>query len=110
MDFKNTNAPLTTPTRDLLQLCQPVGNVYETIVILGKRANQINALLKKQIDESLSELTEQQEIAEEVFENIERTEISKEFEKLPKPTLIATQEFIESKLEYTSISKDDQLN
>ncbi len=109
MDFKNTHSPLTTPTRDLQQMCEKVGNIYETVVILGKRANQINVALKKEIDERIKDFADQQDIAEEIFENREQTDISKEYEMLPKPTLIATQEFIEDKLEYSSVSKNDLL-
>lgn len=109
MKFENTHAPLTTPTRDVLQMCEKVGNVYETVVLLGKRANQISSALKKEIDASIKDFADQQDVAEEMFENKEQTDISKSFEMLPKATLIATQEFIEDKLEYNTGSKDDQL-
>lgn len=98
MDFKKTNAPLSTVTRNLNDLSKDTGNIYETVAILGKRANQIAAAMKDEITKKLQEFSTNSDNLEEVFENDEQIQISRYYEKLPKPTLIATQEFIEGKV------------
>lgn len=102
MDFKKTNAPLTTVTRDMIAMSEQTGNVYETVCVIGKRANQIAVDLKKELEKKLTEFTENDNNLEEVSENRERIEISRFYEKLPKPTLIATQEYIEHKLYFSN--------
>ena len=82
MDYKKTNAPATTVTRDMMELCADTGNVYETVAIIGN--------------------------LEEVFENREQIEISRYYEKLPKPDLIATQEYIEGKIYYRNPAKEKE--
>lgn len=109
MDYKKTNAPHTTVTRDMNQLCEEVGNVYETVAILGKRSNQIATSLKRELDAKLQDFSIPQEGIDEVFENKEQIEISKSYERMPKATLIATQELIEHQLIYRNGSKDDAL-
>ena len=98
MDFKKSNAPLTTVTRNLNDLSKDTGNIYETVAILGKRANQIATAMKEEITKKLQEFSTNNDSLEEVFENDEQIQISRYYEKLPKPTLIATQEFIEGKV------------
>ena len=98
MDFKKINAPTTTISRDMNALSDEIGNVYETVMVIGKRANQISAELKSEIDKKLQDFGGSSENIEEVFENREQIEISRYFEKLPKPVLLATQEFIEGKV------------
>ena len=90
MDYKNTNAPKNTITRDMNHLVEPVGNVYETVAIIAKRANQISNGLKKELDAKLQDFSVPQDSLEETFENKEQIEISRSYEKLPKPTLMAT--------------------
>lgn len=109
MDFKKSKAPHNTVTRDMNQLTEKVGNVYETVAIIGKRANQISIAMKKELDAKLQDFSMPQDMMEETFENKEQIEISRSYELLPKPTLIATQEFIDDELTYRSGSKDDQL-
>lgn len=109
MDYKKTNAPHNTQTRDMNLLSEEVGNIYETVAILGKRANQIGTALKKELDAKLQDFSVPQEGIDEVFENKEQIEISKSYERLPKPTLIATQELIEHQLIYRNGSKDAAL-
>lgn len=109
MDYKKTKAPKNTPTRDMNQLTQKVGNVYETVAIISKRANQISQSLKRELDTKLSEFSIPQDTIDETFENKEQIEISRSYERIPKPTLIATQEFIDDALMYKVGSKDDQL-
>jgi DNA-directed RNA polymerase subunit K/omega len=106
MDFKKTKAPLTTVTRDMNSLCESTGNIYETVKIIGKRANQISVMVREEIDQKLQEFTTVADNLEEVFENREQIEMSRSFEKLSKPTLIATQEFIENKLFYKLPAKE----
>ena len=76
MDYKKTNAPHNTITRDMNQLSEEVGNIYETVAILGKRANQIGIALKKELDAKLQDFSIPQEGIDEVFENKEQIEIS----------------------------------
>lgn len=97
MDYKKTNAPTTTVTRDMMDLCSDTGNVYETVAIIGKRANQISVEIKNDLSKKLAEFASYNDNMEEVFENREQIEISRYYEKLPKPDLIATQEYIEGK-------------
>lgn len=104
MDFKKTNAPVNTVTRDMLAMSQQTGNVYETICIIGKRANQISAEMKSELTKKLQEFASTDNL-EEVSENREQIEISKFYEKLPKPTLIATQEYVENKLYFSNPAK-----
>lgn len=109
IDYKKTKAPKNTITRDMTQLIEPVGNVYETVAIIAKRSNQIAASLKRELDAKLQDFSMPQEAIEETFENREQIEISRSYERMPKPTLIATQEFIDGELVYNTGSKDDAL-
>jgi len=109
MDFKQTKAPKNTVTRDINKLTEPVGNVYETVAILSKRANQISSSLKKELDAKLQDFSVPQDALDETFENKEQIEISRTYERLPKPTLIATQEFEDNQLIYRRSNRDDQL-
>lgn len=109
MDFKKTNAPTNTVTRDLMELCKDTGNIYETVAILGKRANQVATAMKEELTRKLQEFGSSQDNLEEIFENEEQIQISRYYERLPKPTLIATQEFIEDKVYYRNPSKEREL-
>lgn len=109
MDYKKTKAPHTTITRDMNKMSDEVGNIYETVAILGKRANQISQALKKELDSKLQDFSVPQDGIDEVFENKEQIEISKSYERLPKATLIATQELVDHQLIYRNGSKDAAL-
>ena len=110
MDYKNSKAPKNTVTRDINQLTESVGNVYETVAIIAKRANQISAGIKKELDSKLQDFSvPSQDALDETFENKEQIEISRQYERLPKATLMATQEFIDGELVYRTGSKDDAL-
>ncbi len=98
MDLKKSKAPHNTITRDMNEMSQRVGNVYETVAIIAKRANEVSAELKHELDDKLRDFTSPSDSMEEVFENREQIEISRVYERLPKPTLIATQEFIDDQL------------
>lgn len=106
MDHKKVNAPSNTISRDMNSLSANIGNVYETVKVIGKRANQISVEVKSELDKKLLEFASFNENIEEVFENREQIEISRYYEKLPKPVLIATQEFIEDKVYYRNPIKD----
>jgi len=108
MDYKKSNAPSTTITRDLMSLCEDTGNIYETIAIIGKRSNQIAVDIKADLSKKLAEFASYNDNLEEVFENREQIEISRYYEKLPKPTLLATQEYIEGKVYHRNPSKDKE--
>ena len=107
MDYKNTNAPKNTITRDMNRLVEPVGNVYETVAIIAKRANQISNGLKKELDAKLQDFSVPQDSLEETFENKEQIEISKFYERQPKPDLIAIAEFENGELYYRQAHTDD---
>ncbi len=109
MDFKQSKAPTNTITRDMNKLVEPVGNVYETVAIIAKRANQISAALKKELDSKLQDFSTPQDSMDETYENQEQIEISRTYERLPKPTLLATEEFVEDDLVYKSSNKDEAL-
>ena len=109
MDYKNSKAPRNTITRDINQLMEPVGNVYETVAIIAKRANQISMGIKRELDAKLQDFSIPQDNLEETFENREQAEISRQYERLPKPTLMATQEFIDGELVYRLGNRDEAL-
>ena len=110
VDFKKTNAELSTVTRDLRQLDAPTGNIYESVAIIAKRANQISAELKEELTGKLNEFATHTDNLEEVFENREQIEISKMYERLPKPVSVALQEFLDGKVYHRNTSKDNQGN
>ena len=93
MDYKKSKAPVNTVTRNIMDLCEETGNIYESVAIISKRANQISV---------------QNDSLEEVFENREQIEISRYYEKLPKPTLLATQEFVEDKVYWRDPAREQQ--
>ena len=92
MSFKNSKAERTTITRDTVELEKKTGNLYESIVMLSKRANQINVELKEELTQKLQEFASSTDNLEEIFENREQIEISRFYERLPKPTAMAVDE------------------
>ena len=106
MDFKKSNTPLTTVTRDMIELSSDTGNVYETVCIISKRANQIAAQMKSDLEKKLAEFAPYNDNLEEINENREQIEISRYYERLPKPTLIATQEYIDHKQSFRKATKN----
>ena len=108
MDFKKTNAPTTTVTRDLVDFVKDTGNIYESVAIIGKRANQIAVEMKDELKSKLEEFSSSTDNLEEMFENREQIEISRYYERLPKPTLIATQEFEEGKIYFRNPAKEKE--
>lgn len=106
MDYKKTNAPLNTVTRDMIKMSEDTGNVYETVCIIAKRANQISGEMKHDLEKKLQEFASLNDNLEEISENREQIEISRYYEKLPKATLIATQEYVEGKVHFRNPVKD----
>lgn len=98
MEHKKVNVPMDTITRDMVRLSEDTENVYETVMIIAKRANQISQQMKQDLEKKLQEFTSVSDNLEEVFENREQIEISRYYEHLPKPGLIATSEYEEGKL------------
>ena len=98
MDYKKTKAAANTVPRNLQKLTEGTGNIYETLMILSRRSNQINSELKEELNQKLQEFASYTDNLEEVFENREQIEISKFYERLPKSTLIAIQEFLDNQI------------
>jgi DNA-directed RNA polymerase subunit K/omega len=98
MDFKKIKTETTAVTRQKDKFYEQTGNIYETVVVLSKRANQIGAVLKQELDQKVSEFTSSTDNLEEVFENREQIEIAKYYEGLPKPTLLAIHEFLNKEI------------
>jgi len=105
MDYKKVKAPTNTITRDMNSLSEPVGNIYETVRIIGKRSNQISAEMKRELDKKLQDFSSVSDNLEEVFENREQIEISRYYEKMPKATLSAIKEFEEGGIYYKNPAK-----
>lgn len=94
MDYKKSTAPATTITRDLREIEEETGNIYESIIAIARRSNQISSEMKEELNRKLEEFASYTDNLEEVFENREQIEISRFYERLPKPANIATDEFI----------------
>ena len=106
MDKKNV--PQNTVTRDIKYLAVPTGNIYETVVILAKRANQIALAEKKELNKKLEDFKNDRDSMDEVFENREQIEISKFYERQPKPVLVAIEEFQAGELSYRTARHDGE--
>lgn len=99
------NVPNNTITRDLSKLAEPTGNIYESAMVIAKRANQISAEMKFELNQKLEEFSNYADTLEETFENREQIEISRYYERLPKATLIAINEFEEGRIHYRKIEE-----
>jgi hypothetical protein len=98
MSIKNTSGEKTTVTRDTIRIEEKTGNIYQSLVAISKRANQISAETKEELTQKLQEFATSTDNLEEIFENREQIEISKHYEKMPKATAIATQELLDDKI------------
>jgi DNA-directed RNA polymerase subunit K/omega len=105
MDVKRNNAPANTVTRDIEKFTAPTGNIYESVMVIAKRANQISAELKQELSKKLEDFASVSDNLEEVSENREQIEMSKYYEKLPKATLLAIHEFLEGKIYFRKADK-----
>ncbi len=106
MDYKKSKAPVNTVTRNIMDLCDETGNIYESVTIISKRANQISVEIKQELNKKLAEFASYNDSLEEVFENREQIEISRYYEKLPKPILLATQECVDGNIYWRDPAKD----
>lgn len=102
MDYKKTNAPTNCITRDVVEMAEKTGNVYESVVICSKMADQVNSDIRKELYKKLEEFSTFNDNLEEIHENREQIEVSKYYEKLPKPTNIAIEEFMADNVYYTN--------
>ncbi len=100
MDLKKSSAPINTTTIDKNLVDAPTNNIYEAISIISKRATQINSEIKKELLEKLDEFATYNDSLDEIFENKEQIEVSKFYEKLPKPHSLAVQEWLDDKIYY----------
>ncbi|WP_298551876.1 DNA-directed RNA polymerase subunit omega [uncultured Algibacter sp.] len=108
MDLKKTNAPVNTVTYDRNQIDEPTENIYESISIISRRAEQINTEIKKELIDKLEEFATYNDSLEEIFENKEQIEVSKFYEKLPKPHALAVQEWLTDKIYFRNTDEDSQ--
>ena len=108
MDYKKIKAESSTVPRDLIDLEEQTGNVYETVMILAKRSNQIASEMKEELNQKLQEFASYSDNLEEVFENREQIEISKYYERLPKPTLIAFEELKQGQIYHRNPAKENR--
>ena len=106
MDYKKTSAPNSTISRNIVDLAEQTGNIYETVAVVAKRSNQISVEIKEELSSKLNEFASYTDNLEEIFENREQIEISKFYEKLPKPVLIALEEYINEQIYYRNPAKD----
>ncbi|MBQ9400669.1 MAG: DNA-directed RNA polymerase subunit omega [Bacteroidales bacterium] len=106
--MEKKSIPTNTITRDVKYLAEPTGNIYETVVILSKRANQIALAEKKELSKKLEDFRNERDTMEEVFENKEQIEISKYYERQPKPDLVAISEFENGELYYRQAKSDEE--
>jgi DNA-directed RNA polymerase subunit K/omega len=108
MDLKKINAPVNTITHNRNKIDAPTENIYEAISIISRRAEQINSEIKKELIEKLEEFATYNDSLEEIFENKEQIEVSKFYEKLPKPHALAVQEWLDGKIYHRNTEEDSQ--
>jgi len=106
MDYKKVKTKNYAVTRNTLDFSTETGNIYETVVILSKRANQIGLELKDELNRKIEEFATTQDNLEEIFENREQIEIAKFYERLPKPTLLAVHEYLNNQIYYRNPHKE----
>ncbi|MFD2543793.1 DNA-directed RNA polymerase subunit omega [Lacinutrix gracilariae] len=108
MDLKKIDAPTSTTTYNRNAIDEETGNIYESISIISKRAEQINSEIKKELIEKLEEFATYNDSLEEIFENKEQIEVSKFYERLPKPHALAVKEWLDNKVYYRDTEADNQ--
>lgn len=110
MEKKKVNPDMTTQTRDLRHFDRDTGNIYQSVVIISKRANQVGQDMKEELNAKLEEFASSTDNLEEVFENREQIEIAKYYEQLPKPSLVAISQFLSGEVYYRvpGIESDDK--
>ena len=110
MEKNQTKVAGNTVTRNLSDLAAPTGNIYESVMVIAKRSNQIAADVKQELSAKLEEFSNFADTLEETFENREQIEISRHYEKLPKPTLVAIKEFQNGEIYYRKIENKADKN
>ncbi|SDB43521.1 RNA polymerase Rpb6 [Flavobacteriaceae bacterium MAR_2010_188] len=108
MDLKKTDAPVSTLTYDRNIIDESTNNIYEAISVIAKRAEQINTDIRRELVDKLEEFATYNDSLEEIFENKEQIEVSKFYEKLPKPHALAVQEWLDNKIYYRTTDEDSQ--
>lgn len=108
METKKTKPVNTTITRDTTQFSEGTGNIYETVAMLSKRSNQISSEMKRELHRKIEEFSSGIDTADEIFENREQIEVVRHYEQMPKPTLVATQEYLNGEMYYRNPAKEDQ--
>ena len=108
MDLKKVNAPVNSVTYNRNEIDAPTGNIYEAISVIARRAEQINTEIRKELIDKLEEFATYNDSLEEIFENKEQIEVSKFYEKLPKPHAIAVQEWLNDKIYFRNTEQDSQ--
>lgn len=106
MDFKKIKTDTVAVTRNITSLMEPTGNIYESVAVMSKRANQIALEIKEELNSKISEFAVPNDNLEEVFENREQIEIARYYEQLPKPTLMAVQEFLNGQVYFRNPLKE----
>ncbi|MAX78596.1 MAG: RNA polymerase Rpb6 [Crocinitomicaceae bacterium] len=107
MDYKKGNAAGSTITRNIREISKPTGNIYEAIAVVAKRADQISIEMKEELTSKLEEFASHTDNLEEIFENREQIEISKFYERLPKPTAISMEEFMNGEIYFRNPAKQN---
>ena len=108
MDLKKVNAPVNTETYDRNKVDAQTENIYEAISVISRRAEQINKDIRRELIDKLEEFATFNDSLEEVFENKEQIEVSKFYERLPKPHALAVQEWLNEKIYYRSVEEDSE--
>lgn len=106
MDLKKTNAPISSVTYDRNEIDEQTGNIYEAISVISRRAEQINTDIRRELVDKLEEFATFNDSLEEIFENKEQIEVSKFYEKLPKPHALAVQEWLNDKIYFRNTEDD----
>ena len=107
MDYKKVKTDTEAITRTIREFDKPTGNIYESIAIISKRANQISLEVKEELTNKIQEFATTQDNLEEIFENREQIEVARFYERLPKPTLISIQEFMDRKTYFRNPEKQN---
>jgi DNA-directed RNA polymerase subunit K/omega len=107
MKNNDIEIPNSTITRDTREISIPTDNLYESVAVISKRANQISSSLKEELVAKLDEFASDHDNLEEIFENREQIEISKYYEGLPKPTIVAIEEFLSNKVYFRNPAKEE---
>lgn len=108
MDYKKVKTDTTAVTRNKNDFYEQTGNIYESVVVMAKRANQIGLEIKEELNKKIAEFASPTDNLEEIFENREQIEIAKYYEQLPKPTLIAVHEFLNEQIYFRNPDKEEK--